>query len=148
MARVEIKVYSRLEVIQGLRFSALLSNHTCRQTSLDAVACGWKFCFFSKLQSKIDLSRSINWHKWDFDNCMYHLTTIMATNQTDFPTPVPTTDPMLLEYEIMDVNLWTKIIVTIPFAMCCFFGVLLIVFHKMKSNHERQQIHPVKPVEV
>jgi len=67
------------------------------------------------------------------------LATIMTTDLTDFPTPVPTTDPMLLEYEIM---------VTIPFAMCCFFGVLIIVFHKMKSNHERQQIHPVKPVEV
>ncbi len=76
------------------------------------------------------------------------LTTNMTTNQTDFPTPAPSTDPMLLEYEIMDVNAWTKVVVTIPFAMCCFFGVLLIVFHKMKSNHERQQIHPVKPVEV
>lgn len=76
------------------------------------------------------------------------LTTIMTTDLTDIPTPVSTTDPMLLEYEIMDVNMWTQIVVTIPFAMCCFFGVLIIVFHKMKSNHERQQIHPVKPVEV
>jgi len=68
----------------------------------------------------------------------------MTADLTDFPTPVPTTDPMILEYEIMDVDIW----ITIPFAMCCFFGVLIIVFHKMKSNHERQQIHPVKPVEV
>ena len=71
----------------------------------------------------------------------------MATHQSDFPTPAPTTDP-ILDYETMDVDKWTKIVVTIPFAMCSFFGVILIVMHKMKSNNEQQQVHPVKLVEI
>ena len=60
---------------------------------------------------------------------------------------MPTADP-ILEYEPMNINKWTKIVVTIPFAMCSFFAIILIVLHKLKVNHDRQIVHPVKPVEI
>lgn len=60
---------------------------------------------------------------------------------------MPTTDPTL-EYEAMDIDKWTKIVVTIPFGMCFVFGVILVLLHKTKVNHDRQIVHPVKPVEI
>jgi len=68
-------------------------------------------------------------------------------SDSPIPTPMPTTDPTW-EYEVMDIDKWTKIVVTIPFAMCSFFGLLLIFLHKMKVNRDSQVVHPVKPVEI
>ena len=73
--------------------------------------------------------------------------TTMVTHLSGLPTPMPTTDP-ILEYEAMNIDRWTKIVVTIPFALCSIFGVILTVLHKMKVNHDGQIVHPVKPVEI
>ena len=53
-----------------------------------------------------------------------------------------------INYALKNINKWTKIVVTIPFAMCSFFAIILIVLHILKVNHDRQIVHPVKPVEI